>query len=399
MKFKVLVISNNSEVVGGVERAVLNQMNLLTSIGVDTKLFAQSVSNSELPKKMDYFQGGTFRKIINAFNFVYRQESRSKLREVIKSYNPDVIHVHSFEGGISNSMWSLLRNSKARIIFTLHDYGLICGNHRLMNNGSICTKCVNGSKLNIILDKCNRNSLLYSTVNYAHQSVLDYYKIGSIVDTFIAPSNFIQEIYFRKYPNWNVKVIPNSSKVPCSYEKFMKRDKLRRFIYFGRLSAEKGLYEYLEAVSELKENFEFTIVGAGQEAERLKAFHEDKRFRFLDKVDKEDLVKLLNGHDWTVTPSIWYENFPYGIVESYENLKPVLVSRIGGMTEMVEEGKTGFTFNHLSKIEKQKVFLTALNCELEDYLAMQRNISKYLDNISEKKYAMKLFKVYGFDQG
>lgn len=398
MKYKVLLISNNSEVVGGVERAVLNQMSSLVRVGIDTKLFAQSSIDSRLPQIMEYFKGSAVKKITNAINFVYRYESRIKLHYFIKSFDPDVIHVHSFEGGISNSMWSLLKNSRARVVFTLHDYGLVCGNHRLLNNGKICTKCINGSKFNIILNKCNRNNLAFSTVNFAHQKMLDLKKIDTIVDTFIAPSVFIKKIYLQKYPNWKIEVIANFSNHAYPPGKFSSPENRNRFMYFGRLSPEKGLYEFLVAICELNVDFKFTIVGAGDDSERLQRFQKDSRIRIMDKVNKIELDKLIMLHDWTVTPSIWYENFPYSIIESYEKLKPVLASNIGGMAEMVDEGKTGFTFNHLSKSEKQEAFIAAINCKEENYLVMQNNICEYLKEISEDKYLMKLFKVYGVDK-
>lgn len=388
---------NNKDIVGGVERAAYNQLASLSQLGIEVKLFSQSTENDALPDPLEYFKGGLLKKVRNAFKYIYRSESQVKLRNEIKSFSPDIIHIHSFEGGLTNSIWRVLRNSSAKVYFTLHDYGLVCANHRLLSNGAICTKCINSTKLNSVFYRCNRNSLIFSMVNWLHQLVFDLNRVGSIVDVFIAPSNFIKSIYLKKYPDWKIEVLPNAAKIRLNERLLVNTERYDKFLFFGRLSAEKGLYEFLEAICELDLNFQFTIVGEGEDLIRLARFKADKRIKFLGKMTKGELDEIIEQHDWTVTPSVWYENFPYSIVESYEKLKPVLASSIGGMREMVDDGLTGFTFQYDSKIEKQNAFIKAINCSPSKYMNQQQKILDYLQEINESRVVSNLIVLYEFD--
>ena len=95
---------NNKDIVGGVERAAYNQLASLSQLGIEAKLFSQSTENDALPDPLEYFKGGLLKKVRNAFKYIYRRESQVKLRNEIKSFSPDIIHIHSFEGGLTNSI-------------------------------------------------------------------------------------------------------------------------------------------------------------------------------------------------------------------------------------------------------------------------------------------------------
>jgi glycosyltransferase involved in cell wall biosynthesis len=56
------------------------------------------------------------------------------------------------------------------------------------------------------------------------------------------------------------------------------------------------------------------------------------------------MVDLLKKAYLSVVPSLWYENLPNALLESYACGTPVLASNLGSLTECVDEGETGYLF-------------------------------------------------------
>jgi len=58
----------------------------------------------------------------------------------------------------------------------------------------------------------------------------------------------------------------------------------------------------------------------------------------------EDLRNEIKKSMFVVVPSIWYENYPFTVVEGFALGKPVVGSRIGGIPEMIKDDESGLTF-------------------------------------------------------
>ena len=58
----------------------------------------------------------------------------------------------------------------------------------------------------------------------------------------------------------------------------------------------------------------------------------------------EELAKLIREAKFSVIPSECYENCPFSVMESIALGTPVIGSRIGGIPELIEEGRTGDLF-------------------------------------------------------
>ena len=93
------------------------------------------------------------------------------------------------------------------------------------------------------------------------------------------------------------------------------------------------------------------LAGDGPEQEHLEGLLGELRVKsgcgnveFLGYVDRSRLHRVVGETMCVVMPSIWYENFPYAILEAFALGKPVVASNIGGMPEMVEDGETGLLF-------------------------------------------------------
>jgi glycosyltransferase involved in cell wall biosynthesis len=89
------------------------------------------------------------------------------------------------------------------------------------------------------------------------------------------------------------------------------------------------------------------IAGSGNAESDLKALAESegiKNVQFLGFKNKNEVFDLTYNSLFGVCPSEWYENLPFSIAETFLFSKPVVGSDIGGIPELVRDGKTGLLF-------------------------------------------------------
>jgi glycosyltransferase involved in cell wall biosynthesis len=116
-------------------------------------------------------------------------------------------------------------------------------------------------------------------------------------------------------------------------------------LFVGRLSAEKGVETLLAAWSQLSTTRPLKIAGDGPLASIVKdAASKNKAIEWLGPCGGEVVSRMMARAEFLIVPSIWYEGFPLVLVEAYAAGLPVIVSRIGGLPEIVVEGQTGLLF-------------------------------------------------------
>jgi glycosyltransferase involved in cell wall biosynthesis len=117
-----------------------------------------------------------------------------------------------------------------------------------------------------------------------------------------------------------------------------------RLGFLGRLSPMKGIDRLLEAVSHLDDPPVVYVGGTGEDAyvRSLRDAHERPTTHFLGFVAP---TAFFGKIDVLVVPSVWHEPFGRVVIESFAHGVPVIAARRGGLPEIVEEGKTGWTFD------------------------------------------------------
>jgi glycosyltransferase involved in cell wall biosynthesis len=121
--------------------------------------------------------------------------------------------------------------------------------------------------------------------------------------------------------------------------------------YFGQLAPHKGIHVLVEAARSVASG-RLELVLHGPETphpayvERLKELAAgDARIRFAGAYDNSRVDELLDTLDVSVVPSVWYENWPFVVLESFRAGVPVVASRVGGLQEMVRDGVDGMLFD------------------------------------------------------
>jgi glycosyltransferase involved in cell wall biosynthesis len=343
---------------GGSERCYLDLSALLVERGHEVIPFSsQNVNNLETTYSNYFVSQIDFDELIadrrislqeklgNAARVLFSKESKEKIEQLLAIENPDLVHIHGIAHHISPSILPSIRSKNIPIVMTLHDYKLICPNTNFLSNDQVCERCKIYRYYNVILRKCKRNSLsaslLASIEMYFHKMIKIYERN---VDAFITPSEFLGH-KLREFKVGNrIEHIPNFVDIDAFGPVY---DHDNYCLYFGRLDKEKGVITLLEAMKHT-ESFPLLIAGDGPERSFLRDFareNELSNVTFLGKLAREELIPLIQRSAFTLIPSIWYENYPMSIIESFASGTPVIGSDIGAIPGLIKPQWNGLLFD------------------------------------------------------
>lgn len=259
------------------------------------------------------------------------------IENILKTENPDVVHIHNFKG-LSLSSFAPAKSLKIPLVFTAHDYSLVCMRANLLNSSG---------------EICKNPSALCKIYNQIQKHLAK-----NKLDLLISPSQFV----INKLKSNGLFKDVKSKKIPLGIElkdneKFEKDYSQTNILYVGNLGEHKGVHILLKAFRKIENmNIRLDIVGKGLCSEKLKSMSEnDNRIKFHDFLEGKELIKMYQQANLTVVPSIWYDNSPMVIYESFSCRTPVIGSKIGGIPELIEDGFNGYLFEAGNVNELQKL--------------------------------------------
>ena len=335
---------------GGSDAVFFDHDAIFRELGWETAVFCMNHPKN-FPSVWDRFfideielgnQYSLPQKIKMAGKIIYSLESRKNLRRLLDIFTPDIAHIHSVYHHISPSVIPLLKEKNIPIVYTAHDLKLTCPAYKMYNSTGVCEKCINNNLLHLILNKCIHQSFPASTliaIESAIHKLTGIYKNN--LSMIIAPSRFFMNKFIEwGWPENMLTYIPNFINTNMFVPNYTPGD---YFLYFGRLSSEKGLHTLLEAAGST--SIKLKIAGTGPiEAELKRKYQQLSNVDFLGFRSGDTLWHDIKNSRAVILPSEWYENAPISILESYALGKPVIGARIGGIPEMIHEDETGYTF-------------------------------------------------------
>jgi glycosyltransferase involved in cell wall biosynthesis len=119
------------------------------------------------------------------------------------------------------------------------------------------------------------------------------------------------------------------------------------FLCVGRLTVEKGIKTLLKAMDLTSAQVRLDIVGQGPlELEVRAAAARNPRINYLGVLPQRKVLELMGEAKCLIFPSEWYETFGRVAIEAYSRGTPVIAAKLGAIAEVVEDGRTGFHFQH-----------------------------------------------------
>lgn len=404
---KVLQINVFHYRLGGSETVYFSTSDLLKQNGNEVAHFALKW-NKNLPSQQARFfaeskesRKGLLKSFFNVVNYFYNFDARKKIEGLIKAEKPDVAQIHLFWGQITPSILPVLKKYHIPVIFTIHEYRMVCPAYTFRNGrGCVCEACKGKYFFNCFLLKCCKGSWLMSAVMAAEQYFRNFFfNPVKYIDGLIYVSHFAKIMHEKYMPKLAEKpniVLHNLSK--GFVEKPKKTIPSNKYIlYFGRLSYEKGVGTLLEAVVGLSD-CNLKVVGTGDCESELKAFAKKRSLgnvEFLGFKTGLPLKELVDNAYFIVVPSEWYENNPMTVIEGFSSAVPVIGAAIGGIPEIVQDGRTGFLFESGSVADLKRCLEKALSLTNEEYALLSENALNFAkDEFNQEKYYPKLKDFY-----
>jgi glycosyltransferase involved in cell wall biosynthesis len=149
----------------------------------------------------------------------------------------------------------------------------------------------------------------------------------------ITQTHLIKNEVLDLLPKANIEVISNGLTLP---DQRANGDKI---ISLGRLNEVKGITYLIEAVRSIDDCPELLVAGSGPEENRLKQQAEGLNITFTGSVPETEPY-FLQGSIF-VLPSL-SEGLPQAMLEAMSYGLPVVATRVGGIPDIIEHGKTGF---------------------------------------------------------
>ena len=421
---KILLLDNYFYRKGGAESVYFNTGELLKRHGHEVIYFSQwweeNISNEDyFPKGISVSCKGIKEKLAGIKNYFYNVQAKKNLELIIQKEKPEIAHIHLFWGGLSSSVLSVLSKNNIPIVHTVHDYRMVCPAYAFKNsNGKVCEKCKQWNYYHCALHKCSKNSFALSilmTLEMYYRNI--FFSPIKYIDGFIFVSNFCLDKHIehlKSFSKTNNIVLYNYT-TPLLERNLVDGG---YYLYYGRLSFEKGIPTLLRVFAKHPE-LKIKVVGTGPLEKELKdkyqsdqastetvsdAFANEsivdvktyyENIEFLGYHSGEALAELVRNARYICVPSEWYENNPMTIVESYSYGKPVIGARIGGIPEIIDDGKTGFLFESGNEVDMEKAIMKADRVSEEEYSVLCNNaFSFYLSHFSSEHHYKVLLDFY-----
>ena len=394
---RILIVNKFLYPNGGSETYIFELGRELQKMGHEVQYFGMEhegrvVGNriNSYTSDMDFHAGG-IDKLLYPIRIIYSREARRKIRDVLKDFLPDVVHLNNINFQLTPSIIDEIDSFKdkdIKIVYTAHDSQWVCPNHLMMipSNNKMCFACEGGRYGNCIKNRCIHGSLVKSFLGaieaLIHSKLLKTY---SKVDIIICPSHFM-EIKLATNPILRDKLVMlhNFLDVQQEYD-YKKRDYV---LFLGRYSAEKGVKTLLEVCRNVPE-IPFVFVGSGPLEEDVNSVSNVKNMGFQKG---ESLVRLIAEARVCIFPSECNENCPFTVMESQAYGTPILAADVGGVSELMKDGVTGELFLVANQEQLCEKLLELWNNK--EKLQRYTENCKHVKFLSLKEYCDKLITVY-----
>lgn len=351
MKQRVLIVTKFYYRRGGDCVCALNLERLLRDNGHEVAVFAMQYPENEPSEWSGYwvkgvdFGGGAKGKLQAVKRILGYAGVKPAFRRILDEFKPDVVHLHNIHSYLSPEVARIAHKRGLRVVWTLHDYKLLCPSYACLRDGKPCELCYD-KKLNVVRHRCMKGSAAASAVAWLEAKKWHRGKLQRYTGAFICPSEFMAgKMAQGGFDKSKLVTLSNyiEPSLADAYAQIQLDGKERDYYcYIGRLSPEKGVATLLEAASQLP--YKLKVAGDGPLAEELRSrYAECGQIEFLGRISGSEVLELLSGARLSVLPSEWYENNPLGVIESLSAGVPVVGAQIGGIPELIAPG-SGLTY-------------------------------------------------------
>ena len=348
---KVLLVNKFHYRKGGSETYYFTLAATLEAMGHQAVFFSMEDEHNLPCPQAPFFvshvstEGGLKNKLDLVRRMKYSKEAYVKLSALLRKERPHLVILNLVHKHLTLSVIDAIRHYDPHlpIFWTMHDLIAVCPAYTMLDGGGrVCRACLDGNFRHCVEKKCIRGSALMSVLSAREAKWIRQKGWYHQVDRFLCPSDFYRDLLAGAgFTHSPIVTLRNPLPLDIPYE---CNDRDGGYVlYFGRLIREKGVATLIRAAQ--KTGLPLVICGTGPDEEAylrlarkggnivLKGFQAGEALR--DMVRRSRCVAL---------PSEWYENGPYSAMEAMALGKPLVVSDMGGLPELVAPGENGYIY-------------------------------------------------------
>lgn len=327
---RILIIHNHYQQKGGEDTVVQTESGLLRSRGHAVAC---------LTFHNDSLQGASKARAL--LRSIYNPQAARALRAQIAAFRPDVIHVHNLFYVASPSVLYAAARAGVPVVYTLHNYRLICPSAFLYHAGAVYERSIGrilpwdalrkrvwngslGQTLGIVaitathklLGTFRRKVSRYVVFTEFARSLFVGSSLGAAPEQFFIKPNFVPDLGYQ----------PDAREAP--------------YLFIGRLSPEKGIRTLLAAVQQ--QPFPLQIMGDGPLRAEVEACAATvPSLTYLGPQPRAAVMAALRTCRALIFPSEWYEGMPMVLLEALSVGCPIILSGLGNPASMIPDGTAG----------------------------------------------------------
>lgn len=353
---KILIVNAQDWVQGGMDKVALVQYETLMQQGHTVAFFARRHPQNLVTPYRRYYPdepdlqqyritpASLLRLPRDMMVSLYNRGAAQKLSALLSDFQPDLVHLHGVTRSLSASLYDVIHQRDLPMVQTHHYVKLACPNGRLLKaDKHYChdMPCITGNAMSCVRHRCQQGSLVKSALA-SLEFTLNRARYRDLPDLHLSPSRYLADLLLKSgVPSHKLALHPNfvdthmfvpAEEPPGEY-----------FLYFGRLSPEKGVMTLLEAFRSIPSH-RLVLAGSGPLDQECRAFILKHRLNHIQCVGNQSgnaLVRLIQGARATLLPAVWGEIFGLSILESFACGRPVIGSNVGAISELIDHEGNG----------------------------------------------------------
>ena len=396
----IIIVYDNAAINGGAAKVAIQSAIALSKLDYNVYFFSATGEIDEGLRKsnvnvkcLGIDDINTSKKIYAVKDGIWNKKVKKEFSSFINNFSIDntVIHIHGWVKALTPVVFDVANKKNFKTLVTLHDYFTLCPNGGFYNYKKqvICQKAP--MSLSCIFCNCDKRNYVQKLWRICKQFIQDKYVRNNPLLSFISISEGNERVVKKYTKSQKYYRVYNPIEASPEYN----AGKLSNiFVFVGRLSHEKGIDIFCEAITQVQSSkkIDGIVVGDGPLFEEMKCKY--RNILFVGWKRTTEVKKITKTARMLILPSKWYEGAPLTVLDAMFWNTPCIVSDCTFAREIVIDGINGFIFksNDVASL-KEKIIKS-----LDDGLVskFKYNIKNEFDfkKYSEDYHISSLIKVY-----
>lgn len=360
---RIIIANYRYFIAGGPEKYMFKFIAAAEKRGVEIIPFSISNPQNEetpyngyfaKPRSNELMYANTKHSLKNIYGMVratvWNFDAEKRLRKLIRDTKPDAVYILHQINHLSPSIIRAAKKERVRVIHRISDFFMFCAKYDFLCDNDICEACIHGNYRKALENRCVKGSKLATILRVFAMKLYNKVRIFEDVNKYITTCEFSKgKLIDGGVPSHKITCVPTFIDTEAIIPTFV-HDKY--FLFLGRMAHQKGTIYAIQAMNLLKDSeYVLKITGTiSDDEEDQKIWNYiienglENKIVFTGFRQGKDLEQLIDRATCIVCPAIWYENMPNTVIEAYAHGKPVVASRLGSLSEIVEDGITGYLF-------------------------------------------------------